>query len=56
MSEGTADLISRDVDFADALHVVACREAETFCAFDRHLIRHGDAVGITVNDPGKIGA
>ena len=45
------DLASRDVDVADALHVAACREASAFYTFDRRLIRHGDAVGITVTEP-----
>jgi predicted nucleic acid-binding protein len=50
------DLASRDVDFADALHVAACREAGTVYTFDRRLIRHGDAVGITITEPEDIGA
>lgn len=50
------DLASCDVDFADALHVAACREAGTFYTFDRRLIRQGDAVGITVTEPEEIGA
>jgi predicted nucleic-acid-binding protein len=49
------DLASRDVDFADALHVAACREAGTFYTFDRRLIRHGDGLGITVTEPEEIG-
>lgn len=50
------DLTSCDVDFADALHVAACREAGTFYTFDRRLIRQGDAVGITITEPEEIGA
>lgn len=26
-------------DFADALHLASCRQAERFCSFDRELIR-----------------
>lgn len=50
------DLASCDIDFADALHVAACREAGTFYTFDQRLIRQGDAVGITVTEPEEIGA
>jgi predicted nucleic-acid-binding protein len=50
------DLVSRDVDFADALHVAACREAGAFYTFDRRLIRQGDVVGITVTEPEENGA
>ncbi|MDZ3835791.1 MAG: type II toxin-antitoxin system VapC family toxin [Rhodospirillales bacterium] len=50
------DLSSRDMDFADALHVAACREAGTFYTFDRRLIRHADAVGIIVSEPEDIGS
>lgn len=50
------DLASGDVDFADALHVAACREAGTFYTFDRRLIRHGVAVGITISEPEENGA
>lgn len=45
------DLASRDIDFADALHIATCREAGTFYTFDRRLIRHGAAVGISITDP-----
>lgn len=50
------DLASHDIDFAEALHVAACREAGAFYTFDRRLIRHGDAVGIAVTEPEEIGA
>jgi len=50
------DLASRDVDFADALHVAAARDAGTFYTFDRRLIRQGGAVGIDVSEPEDIGA
>ena len=50
------DLASRGVDFADALHVAACREAGTFYTFDRRLIRQGAAVGITITEPEEDGS
>lgn len=45
------DLAFRDIDFADALHVAACREAGTFYTFDRRLIRQEAAVGIAISEP-----
>jgi predicted nucleic-acid-binding protein len=49
------DLTSRDIDFADALHVAACREVRTFYSFDRRLIRQGAAVGIIIAEPKEFG-
>ena len=50
------DLASRDIDFADALHVAACRESGTFYTFDRRLIRQEAAVGITITEPEEDGS
>ncbi|TVR81650.1 MAG: AbrB/MazE/SpoVT family DNA-binding domain-containing protein [Rhodospirillales bacterium] len=45
------DLASHDIDFADALHVAACREAGPLYTFDRRLIRQADVVGLSVSEP-----
>lgn len=45
------DLAQRGADLADALHLAACPEAERFYTFDRRLIRHAQAAGLSVIEP-----
>ena len=49
------DLARSGMDVADALHIAACPEAERFYTFDRRLIRHTQAVGLSVIEPEESG-
>ena len=45
------DLARSGMDVADALHIAACPEAAPFYTFDRRLIRHAQAAGLSVIAP-----
>ncbi len=45
------DLISKGVDFADAIHLASAREAGAFITFDRALIRAGAGSAVDVREP-----
>ena len=45
------DLARSGMDVADALHIAACPQAERFYTFDRRLIRHAQAAGLSVIEP-----